>query len=137
MLASKKYREAGFLIVLALLVQSILGEGILKNIFTRERPFVGFEEFKLLIEQPLSYSFPSGHTSSSFAVATIVYIYAKRFRTPIILLASLIAFSRLYLFVHYPSDILGGILLGIFSALAVSYCYEGYFKKKFKKDVVK
>lgn len=126
-IVSKKYRKAGILAICSLLITSLLGEALLKNIIARPRPFVGMPNIELLIPKPSSYSFPSGHAASSFAVvgAFAKIIDNKRIIIPLVLLACAIAFSRLYLMVHYPSDILGGIVLGLISAnIAYKYCIK-------------
>ena len=65
------------------------------------------------MKKPTDYSFPSGHTAASFAAVTALFFAKEKYRYPALVLAVLIAFSRLYLYVHYPTDILGGILVGI------------------------
>ena len=105
-------RHLGIIILLSLIVTSILGEGILKNIIKRPRPYISYDNIKLLIPPPSSYSFPSGHVSSSFAVFGVFYFLNLRYKWPIFIVAFLISFSRIYLGVHYLTDILGGIILG-------------------------
>ncbi|WP_053955697.1 phosphatase PAP2 family protein [Inediibacterium massiliense] len=119
LLLSKKYRKVGCLALCALVISSVLGEGIFKHLFKRPRPFLQLPNLQLLISKPTTYSFPSGHTSSSFAVAGVLFNKLKRFRKTILFIAFLIAFSRLYLFVHYPSDVLAGVVLGVGSAMFV------------------
>lgn len=121
---SKKHRDVGVMIIASLIVTSIIGEGILKNLIQRPRPFIDIQTAHLLISRPTSYSFPSGHTASSFAAAGIIFSTLKKFRIHAVILASLIAFSRMYLFVHYPSDILGGILLGMICSKIVLKVYK-------------
>ena len=81
---------------------------------------------------PNSYSFPSGHSSSSFAAATALFIMNKKTGVCAYVLAFLIAFSRLYNYVHFPSDVICGIILGILSALLIYFI----FKKLGLKDKI-
>jgi len=111
-----KYREVGIMTACALILNAILGEVILKNIVERSRPFNILDDIILLIKTPTSFSFPSGHTASSFAAVGIIGVMIKKYKWYALSLAILIAFSRIYLFVHYPTDIIGGIILGIFSS---------------------
>lgn len=122
LIASKKYRKAGIIAIYSLIITTVLGEFLLKNLVARQRPFINIPNINLLINEPTSYSFPSGHTGSSFAAAFtfIKMIDNKILVIPLVLLACGIAFSRLYLIVHYPTDILGGIILGLISSLLAS-----------------
>lgn len=113
LMINKKYRKIGFMALAALILSTILGEGILKHVVQRIRPSADIPAVNLLIAKPLSYSFPSGHTASSFAVAGVLAKYFKKYALGFFSLASLIAFSRLYLYVHYPTDVLAGIVLGL------------------------
>lgn len=110
---SNKYRKVGFMVLGALLLGSILGEGIIKNIVQRDRPFINMDGIDMLINTPITYSFPSGHTTSSFAAAGVLAISFKNKSVYVFVLAGLIAFSRLYLGVHFPTDIIAGIILGL------------------------
>lgn len=114
----KKRRIQGLLLLIALTVNAVLGNLIIKNIIQRPRPFQVDTSVVPLI-YPKEYSFPSGHTSSSFAAATILFFYNRKWGMAAFLMAGLIAFSRMYFFVHFPTDILGGIILGIFCATLV------------------
>lgn len=113
LMLNKKYRIIGLMALCALILSTILGEGILKHVFQRVRPSFDIPTVNLLIQKPLSYSFPSGHTTSSFAVAGILAKYFKKYAILFFAIASLIGFSRLYLYVHYPTDVLVGIILGL------------------------
>lgn len=107
-------RRSGAMLMAALIVDVILCNGILKNLFGRMRPFDANPGVQLLIPRPADFSFPSGHTAASFAAVTALYLSgAKRLWKLALLLAVLIAFSRLYLYVHYPTDVLGGAVVGV------------------------
>ena len=126
LLSFKKYRSIGFLILAALLLCFLLGDVLLKPLIARARPFTVHPAMALLIPPPTDFSFPSGHTDSSFAASTVILLQKKSWGIVAILLAMLISFSRLYLYVHYPSDILGGALLGIAAAFAVTWLFKKY-----------
>ena len=91
----------------------------LKLSFGRERPSVADAEQDPLVSTPLGLSFPSGHSSTSFAAATILAAYLPALALPLYALAALVAVSRVYVGVHYPLDIVGGALLGVAVGLAV------------------
>ncbi len=131
MLISKKYRIYGFLSLMALLFTFLIGEVGLKNIIARERPFVADPSITLLLHAPSSFSFPSGHSGSSFTAATIIYFANKKLGICAYILAFLIAFSRVFLHVHYPTDVICGAVLGIIVAHIVIFIY----KKKFKRVI--
>ena len=119
LLCFKKHRKAGLAIGAALLLGFVLGEGILKNVIQRPRPFYLWPELQLLIPQPSGFSCPSGHTTSSFAAATSLFLYRKRWGAVALVLAALIGFSRMYFTVHYLTDVLFGVVLGVGCALVV------------------
>lgn len=107
-----KEKNTGLYIIVALMLGSLLGEGIIKHIIKRCRPINSYKH-RFLIKIPPSYSFPSGHTTSSFAVLGVLWSVNSDYKYLVLILALLISFSRLYLHVHYPTDIIGGILLGL------------------------
>lgn len=113
MLISKKYRKTGLLVLIGLFLGLIIGNGFIKNLVARERPCWINTDFSLLIPSPKDYSFPSGHTQASVIAATIITLNKKEWGWIVIPLAALIAFSRLYLYVHFPSDVLGGAVIGV------------------------
>ncbi|MDF2610744.1 MAG: phosphatase family protein [Lachnospiraceae bacterium] len=129
LIITKKYRYVGVMVLCALLLNFIVVDGILKNIIQRPRPFEAIPTLNLLIEKPLSYSFPSGHASSAFAAAGILIYGFKKYRFYIIALAGLMAFTRIYLTVHYPTDILAGMIIGLISSRIVIQLFE-YQRKK-------
>lgn len=112
-----KKRKLGITIGVALLLSLIMVNWTIKPLVSRARPFTYYENFRLLILIPAETSFPSGHASSSFAAATACFIGDKKLGSFALILAVLIAFSRLYLFVHFPSDVLAGVLFGVLWAL--------------------
>ena len=124
---SKKHRKTGAFLLIGLLLGLVIGNVILKNLFARPRPCWIEPGMLRLIQSPKDFSFPSGHTLSSFITAFVIFNHHKKWGTAAILLATLIAFSRMYLFVHFPTDILGGILL----AFAISYGLKILAQKKF------
>lgn len=116
LMLSKKYRFTGIMTLFSILLCAIFGDIVLKNIFHRVRPFMDMNGIGLLIQAPSSYSFPSGHTTVSFSAASIIAKRLTNYSPSIFLLAIIISFSRLYLLVHFPLDILGGALLGLICA---------------------
>jgi len=108
-----RYRKAGYTLVIALLTEWGLVNGILKPLVGRARPFVLDPTFPLIATPPHDASFPSGHAAVSFACAYVIYHFNKRWGIVAYVLAGLIAFSRLYLFFHFPTDVLGGIVIGL------------------------
>ena len=118
-ICSKRTRYFGTTALLALSLNLLISNGILKEWIARPRPFITHPEIIPLIQLPTDYSLPSGHSAFSFTIAFVVYrILPEKYGIPVLLLAACIAFSRLYLGVHYPSDVLSGILIGCFVAEA-------------------
>lgn len=132
LIVSKKYRKDGLMILGALLLSALLGDIIIKGLVRRPRPCTYIPVSKMLVQKPDSYSFPSGHTAASFAAAGIFLLDIKKYRFPVTVLACLIAFSRMYLYVHYPTDILGGIILGMFCSYVIVKSVT-LFTVKFRK----
>lgn len=113
----KKTRLTGSHAMLAVAVNVVLTNGLLKYLVARPRPFLLHSEINPLIALPTGFSFPSGHTSCSFAVAFVLYaLLPKRYGIPALVTAVLVGFSRLYLGVHYPTDVLAGVLVGFVAA---------------------
>lgn len=116
-----KTRKSGVVLMAALLVDLVVCNVILKPLVHRIRPFDVKTGIELLVKRPTDYSFPSGHTAASVASVMALYLAGeKKIWVPALILAVLIAFSRLYLYVHYPTDVLGGMIIGI-AAGAIGY----------------
>lgn len=132
LLLFKKTREIGAITIFSLLLCALLNEIIIKNMVQRARPFINNDFINLIIKRPNSYSFPSGHTAMSFAAVGVWVRFAKNnlYKLTFIALALFMAFSRLYLMVHYPTDVLAGIVVGLLSA----YAAYGFFASRDKKD---
>ena len=125
MMLLKKYRKAGISAGLALIFGLLICNMILKPGVARIRPY-DFQEqmgimINLLIEKEHSFSFPSGHTIASFEAATAILLRHKKLGTAAMILAILIAFSRMYLYVHYPTDVIVSVFLGIGLAFLASW----------------
>lgn len=112
MTISKKYRKNGIALFAALGVGVLVGNVCLKHLVARPRP-CWLEQIPLLIANPTDYSFPSGHTLSSVIGAFLLTATNRTWGWVAIPLAALIGFSRLYLFVHFPSDVLTSVVLGL------------------------
>ena len=121
----KKTRTFGICILTALVFEVLSCNVILKPLVARPRPFTSDPARILLIPRPEDYSFPSGHTAVSFAAASAAWFMKKR-KTGVVFgaVACLIAFSRLYLYVHYPTDVLAGAVIGILCGAAASRLTE-------------
>ena len=127
-----KTRRVGLSMGVALLIGLVVCNLTLKPLLARMRPYdyqlTHFgRTISLLVATPHDYSFPSGHTLASFEGAIVLFLYHKKWGIPALILASLIAFSRLYLYVHYPTDVLFSLALSlgiaVFAKWAVEKCF--------------
>ena len=129
-LFDKKDRSCGWQMGIALVLSLLISNILLKNIVARDRPCWMDPSVQLLISIPKDYSFPSGHSSASMAAALSLFMHHRRLGIAALILALIIAFSRLYLFVHWPTDVLAGLLIGIFCAVAAGKTRDVSFSKK-------
>ena len=122
------YRKIGLQAAISLILTVIICNVILKPSIMRCRPCWLEPDVQLLVKIPHDYSFPSGHSNASFAVATAIFSRNKKIGVPALILAVAIAISRLYVFVHWPTDVIAGSIIGICGGI-VSY----YIVNKIKK----
>ena len=136
LLCFKKTRATGCMMGLSLLCGLLIGNTVMKPLFARVRPYDAnvTGEIDLLVERLSDYSFPSGHTLACFEAAGVLMIRDKKLGIPTFVIAVLVALSRLYLYVHYPTDVLAGAVLGtlfaVFSVWAVKLVWKRFTKKE-------
>lgn len=121
LLCTKKYRKCGAAVLLALILDFIFANIILKPLVARPRPCWIREDVELLVRVPRDYSFPSGHTMASFASAGALLFTEKKFGVGACVLALFMGISRLYFYVHFPTDVLAGVILGFLCGIAGVY----------------
>ena len=130
----KKTRKIGITMAVSLVLGLLLCNLTLKPMIARTRPFVYNPNIQLIVKQPGEYSFPSGHSTTSFLCAYVIYLYSKKWGIPALIFAGMIALSRLYLYVHYPTDVIIGSLLGCLfgwaAYLLVSFCEKQWKKRQ-------
>ncbi len=120
LIVNRPYRLIGIKIILSILLTGFLGEVIVKRAVGRARPSKSILQEDLLIKKPKSYSFPSGHTSSCIGASSTIAFCCGALCIPAFIFAGLMAFSRLYLKVHYLSDVLAGAILGVICSVIVN-----------------
>lgn len=130
LLLFRRTRRGGFAVLLALLINMFVTNVWLKNAVERVRPYNVIEGLSSLIGEMSSWSFPSGHTSSSFAAAIAAALMTgRKIGIPAIILATLISLSRLYIGVHYPTDVLAGVVIGAVCGIIASLIIKTFSKK--------
>lgn len=136
-LVMKKHRRMGFQVLMSMLFTFIIGNLILKNLFARQRPCAIDPSIELIIPYPSEFSFPSGHTMNGVTAAMALFLNNKKIGVPALMIAALIAFSRMYHFVHFPTDIIGGFCVGFTVAIVVNYVFDKVQEKRAaKKEIV-
>ena len=125
LLLNKPTRKLGVILAVAMILQYLINAGILKYLFARVRPCNVDTTVELLIKRPKGFSFPSGHSAAAFCAVGVLYgAKIKRLLWPSFILACLIAFSRLYLYVHFPTDVLAGALCGFVIGYGVLRAFD-------------
>ncbi len=142
----KKYKKAGLTMAIALILSLIFCNGIMKHLWARPRAFwvvgqnfvVGneFENLYGIFNSIHDYSFPSGHSSASFAAAVSIFMWRKKEGSAALVLAALIAFSRLYFTVHYPTDVLVGTITGALYGVAAYFIVKELMNKVPKLNAI-
>ena len=125
----KKWVYRGFLVLLSLAANFLACNVVLKPLIDRTRPYYVLD-YTPLIPPVGDPSFPSGHTSASFAAATAIYFINKKWGMAAYVFAAVMGFSRLYLGVHFPTDVLAGALVGTAAAMAVIKIFDAKWDKK-------
>lgn len=130
----KKYRKVGLTMAIALILSLIMCNGVMKNFYHRVRPFVTdptLQETELygIFATIHDWSFPSGHTSASFAAAVAMFMWYKKEGTGTLIIAALVSISRLYLTVHYPTDVLASLILGSLYGVIAYFITVALFNK--------
>lgn len=137
-LTTKRYKKMGEIITLSFILNIIVVNIILKIFVGRLRPYeaVGFTD--LLISHLSDNSFPSGHTSYAFSFVSVLWFLGKSkiMNWYMTILAVLIALSRLYLYVHYPSDVLAGAIIGVLLSVLAIKIYDSEFYKKIRENII-
>ena len=130
LLLFRSRRVCGAAVLTGLAGGLVIGNLFLKNWIARPRPCWINTDVSMLTAVPTDYSFPSGHTLHSFIVAAVLLHYDRRLGIPALIMAALVAFSRLYLYVHYPTDVLAGMLLGIGIGTLAAVLVDGGAKSR-------
>ena len=127
----RRTRKWGLAMGIALFIGVIVGNLFLKNAFARVRPYDVNNMASLIVRAPHDFSYPSGHTMGSLGAALALFHCSKKAGTPAVILALLIMYSRLYLYVHYPTDILGGLLVALGTSL-LGYIFAELITARFE-----
>lgn len=128
LLGNREVRLMGLEALSVLGLSQIIVQG-LKRTLSRERPYKILEKLNTFGISLKDYSFPSGHTTASFSIASTLALNIPKISILVFFLAMIIGLSRIYLGVHYPTDVLAGIILGIGSSILVHYLLLKYIEQ--------
>jgi len=134
LLFPKSTRRGGVDMLICLAIAYIINDLVIKELVARTRPYNTIEELEILVSPLSSYSFPSGHSVSSFASAMVLTLSFGKKGAWAFIPATLIALSRCYVGVHYPSDVLAGMIVGTLVAFGVYVLLKKYVKTDFIKS---
>ncbi len=112
-------RKYAYLMIATMLITNAINNGLIKSLFRRKRPFELYDDITIFIPEPYGSSFPSGHSATGFCCAVIVAYYSLTLGIFALVLAGLIAFSRMYLRVHFFSDVLVGSIVGCLCSIVL------------------
>ncbi len=125
------------LVIPLIFLSDQLSSSVLKPFFGRTRPCIALDNINLLINRTSSYSFPSSHATNFFAVATFFGYYFRKYLWTFLIIATAVAYSRVYVGVHYPFDTLFGAVVGMACAFTIVYSWKGcqYFYHKYYNSI--
>lgn len=137
LLCFKKTRKTGICLGVVLIIGEILGNQILKKLFERPRPYTVNPDITLVIDKLSSFSFPSGHSRCAVECAVVIFANNKRWGIAAITVAVLTCLSRMYLYVHYPTDVLAGAALGVIDGLLAMFIVKKVMERINQKKLGK
>jgi undecaprenyl-diphosphatase len=141
----KRTRTLGVVTIISVIVPTIINDYAFKPLINRARPFIAFDEYEPFVENIFSFKFAliggvptkgsmmSGHTIGSFSAAGTILMFNKKYGLLSLALAFLIGFSRIYLLVHFPSDVFLGVIWGLLFGISFGLIYKRLILKKFKE----
>ena len=129
LLIFKGARKAGISVLIAYLAVYLLGQIVLKQLISRPRPCQIDQTFAMLVARPSSSSFPSTHSAWAFGAATAIFMQHRKLGAAAYAVAALIAFSRMYMFLHFPTDVLFGTALGIALGVLAHWITKALWKR--------
>lgn len=131
----KKTRQMGAAGGLSLVLEVFISELMIKHLVRRTRPFVVHDWIDTIVHKPSSYSFPSGHTCTSFCFSTAVFCFNRKLGLICYAVSAVIGFSRLYFYIHYPTDVLCGALEGVILGATAAFIVKRYAATHPHKDL--